>query len=82
VAEKGEAGAPEAAPFLAKATRTGNRYRMHVEEPELYATLEQLKNVGARILSVTQMKATLEEFFMGLISADRAQANAVDVSGK
>jgi hypothetical protein len=55
---------------------------MHVEETELYATLEQLKNAGARILSVTQMKATLEEFFMGLISADRAQANAVDVYGK
>jgi hypothetical protein len=55
---------------------------MHVEEPELYATLEQLKNAGARILSVTQIKASLEEFFMGLISADRAQANAVDVSGK
>ena len=27
------------AALLAKATRTGNRYRMHVEEAELYATL-------------------------------------------
>jgi hypothetical protein len=77
-----KAGATGPAALLGKATRTGNRYRMHVEETELYATLEQLKNAGARILSVTQMKATLEEFFMGLISADRAQANAVDVYGK
>jgi len=77
-----KAGAAGAAALLGKVTRTGNRYRMHVEETELYATLEQLKNAGARILSVTQMKATLEEFFMGLISADRAQANAVDVYGK
>jgi ABC-2 type transport system ATP-binding protein len=77
-----KANEPGAAGLLSKATRTGNRYRMHVEEPELYATLEQLKNAGARILSVTQIKASLEEFFMGLISADRAQANAVDVSGK
>jgi ABC-2 type transport system ATP-binding protein len=68
--------------LLSKATKTGNRYRMHVEESELYATLDQLRDAGARILSVTQMKASLEEFFMGLISADRAQANAVDVHGK
>jgi ABC-2 type transport system ATP-binding protein len=77
-----KASAPGAAALLSKATRTGNRYRMHVEEADLYATLDQLKNAGARILSVTQMKASLEEFFMGLISADRAQATAVDVHGK
>jgi len=77
-----KAGASGATALLSKATRTGNRYRMHIEEAELYATLEQLKNVGARILSVTQVKASLEEFFMGLISADRARAAAVDVHGK
>jgi hypothetical protein len=31
---------------------------------------------------VTQVKATLEEFFMNLVEADRAQAAAVEVSGK
>jgi hypothetical protein len=55
---------------------------MHIEEAQLYATLNQLKDAGARILSVTQIKASLEEFFMGLVSADRARANAVDVYGK
>jgi ABC-2 type transport system ATP-binding protein len=78
----GAVSAPNATALLSKAAKTGNRYRMHVEESELYATLDQLRDAGARILSVTQMKASLEEFFMGLISADRAQANAVDVSGK
>ena len=76
------ASTPRSAALLGTAMKTGNRYRMHVEESELYATLDQLRETGARILSVTQMKASLEEFFMGLISADRAQANAVDVSGK
>src|SRR5882724_8768846 len=32
------------------ATRTGNRYRMRVEEAELYATIEKLREAGARIL--------------------------------
>jgi hypothetical protein len=31
---------------------------------------------------VAQVKATLEEFFMNLVEADRAQAAAVEVSGK
>src|SRR6202166_688171 len=63
-----------ASTLLEKATRTGNRYRLHVEEDELYPTIETLRETGARILSVTQMKASLEEYFMHLIAADRAQA--------
>jgi hypothetical protein len=41
-----------------------------------------LRTAGARVLSVSQVKATLEEFFMDLVEADRAQASAVEVSGK
>src|ERR1700730_5322596 len=70
------------APLLAKATKTGDYYRLQVAEGELYAAIEQLRGAGARILSVTQVKATLEEFFMNLVEADRAQAAAVEVSGK
>jgi ABC-2 type transport system ATP-binding protein len=70
------------APLLAKATRTGDRYRLQVPEEELYGAIEQLRAAGAKILSVTQVKATLEEFFMNLVEADRAQAAAVEVSGK
>jgi ABC-2 type transport system ATP-binding protein len=74
--------AGEVATLLQTATRTGNRYRMRMEEAELYATIEKLRQAGAQILQVTQIKASLEEYFMHLIEADRAQAAAVDVSGK
>jgi ABC-2 type transport system ATP-binding protein len=68
--------------LLGKATQTGTRYRMQVAEADVYATLQQLCGIRARILSVTQVKATLEEYFMHLVEADRAQAPAVEVSGK
>src|SRR5215467_3515483 len=71
-----------ASPLLAKATRTGDRYRLQVSEAELYGAIEQLQAAGAKILSVVQVKATLEEFFMDLVEADRAQATAVEVSGE
>jgi ABC-2 type transport system ATP-binding protein len=72
----------DAAALLGKATRTGNRYRMQVGEEEVYVTLDQLGKMGAKILSVSQVKASLEEYFMHLVEADRAQAAAVEVSGK
>ena len=71
-----------AAAVIAKATKTGDRYRLQVSEEELYPALEQLRGAGAKILSVAQVKASLEEYFMHLIEADRAQAAAVEVSGK
>jgi ABC-2 type transport system ATP-binding protein len=75
-------GAAKGFPLLERATRTGERYRVHVSEGELYGALDELKRAGARILSVAQIKQTLEEFFMNLVEADRAQASAVEVSGK
>ena len=74
--------AESAATIFAKATKTGDRYQLKVAEEELYAALEQLKGAGARILSVVQVKPSLEEYFMHLIEAGRAQAAAVEVSGK
>jgi ABC-type multidrug transport system ATPase subunit len=75
-------GSVNAGAIIAKATKTGDRYRMQVPEEELYAALEQLRGLGAKILSVAQVKASLEEYFMHLIEGDRAQAAAVEVSGK
>ena len=68
--------------ILARATRTGDRYRLQVPEEELYAELEQLRAAGAKILSVLRVKPSLEEYFMNLIEAGRAQAAAIEVSGK
>ena len=70
------------AEILAKAMKTGERYRLEVAEADLYGALEQLRAAGGRILSVAQVKPTLEEYFMHLIAADRAQAPAIEVSGK
>jgi ABC-2 type transport system ATP-binding protein len=75
-------GAAGNLPLLEKATRTGERYRVQLPETGLYAALDALKAAGARILSVTQIKPTLEEYFMHLVENDRAQASAVEVSGK
>jgi ABC-2 type transport system ATP-binding protein len=74
--------APAGNALFAKATRTGDRYRLQVAEEELYSAIEQIRGSNARILSVTQVKASLEEYFMHLVEADRAQAAAVEVSGK
>jgi len=68
--------------LLSQATQTGKRYRLQVAEDEVYATVEQLRSAGAKILSMTQVKASLEEYFMHLVETDRAQAAAVEVSGK
>ena len=69
-------------PLLEKASKTGERYRVQLPESELYRYLDELKAANARVLSVVQIKPTLEEFFMNLVDADRAQANAVEVSGR
>jgi len=66
----------------AKATKSGANYRMSVSEAELYAALDELRGASATIISVTQIKPTLEDFFMELVGKDRAQAAAVEVSGQ
>ena len=68
--------------LVAGATRTGSRYRLEVAEAELYAALEQLRGSNARVLSVAQLKPTLEDYFFELVGCERAGAFAVDVSEK
>jgi ABC-2 type transport system ATP-binding protein len=75
-------GAAKRFALMDRATRTGERYRVQVSEGELHAALDELNGVGARILLVAQIKPTLEDFFMHLVEVDRAQASAVEVSGK
>jgi len=66
----------------AKATKSGANYRMSINEADLYAALEELRGAGAKVISLTQIKPTLEDFFMELVGKDRAQAAAVEVSGQ
>jgi ABC-2 type transport system ATP-binding protein len=66
----------------ARATKSGANYRISVSELDLYTALEELRGAGAKIISVTQIKPTLEDFFMELVGKDRAQAAAIEVSGQ
>ncbi len=70
------AGVASGSALVAQATRTGDRYRLHVEESGLYAAIEQLRAASAKILSVSQVKPSLEEYFMHVVEADRKQAAA------
>ena len=73
-------GLPQKIP--ANATKSGAGYRLSVAETDLYDTLGSLRAAQAKILSVTQIKPTLEDFFMELVGKDHAQAAAIEVSGK
>jgi ABC-2 type transport system ATP-binding protein len=68
--------------FRGKAAKSGSNYRLDVAETDLYPAMEELRAAGAKIISVTQIKPTLEDFFLELVGKDRAQASAVEVSGK
>jgi ABC-2 type transport system ATP-binding protein len=75
-------GAAMAEKVRAKASRAGANFRLNASEAELYAVMEELRAAGAKVISVTQIKPTLEDFFMELVGKDRAQAAAIEVSGK
>jgi ABC-2 type transport system ATP-binding protein len=72
---------PEGSPLPAGAVPSGARYRLNVGQEELYPAIERLRAAGARVVSVTQIKPTLEDFFLELVGKDRTQAAAVEVSG-
>ena len=75
-------GSAQTAAIFGKATKSGSTYRLSVDEAKLYAAMEELRGAGAKVISVTQIKPTLEDFFMEMVGKDRAQAAAVEVSGK
>jgi ABC-2 type transport system ATP-binding protein len=76
------AGRDIPAAFSARATRTGDRCRIEVPESELYAALDELRLAEARILSVTQLKPTLEDFFLKLVGREKEPDYATEVSGR
>ena len=70
------------AAVLAKSSQSGSCFAMRVPEDSVYAALEELRAAGAKIISISQVKPTLEEYFMHLVAKDRAQASAIEVSEK
>lgn len=59
-----------------RATKIGERYRIEVQETQLYATLEQLRGYDARILSVSPVRPTLEDYFLQLVGRQGASGTA------
>ena len=76
-----EAGEGSALPrkLAEGATRVGGRYRIEVPEAGLYAALEQLRDCQARILAVSAIRSTLEDYFFRLVDRERAQSHGVEV---
>jgi len=64
------------------ASSIGERYRVEVQEEQLYSALEQLRNCEARILSVTPLRPTLEDYFMKLVARDKAAAHPAGGSAR
>lgn len=62
------------------ATRIGGRCRVEVPEQDLYGALEQLRGVQARILSVSPVHPTLEEYFFRLVGGQAAPRGLEEIS--
>src|SRR5271154_5407916 len=60
-------GRPLPAGLAKDAARIGGRYRVEVPEDGLYGALEQLHGCEARILSVSSVRPTLEDYFFRLV---------------
>ena len=60
-------GRPLPAALAANSTRIGGRTRLTVPEDQLYASLDHLRGCAARILSVSPVHPTLEDYFLELV---------------
>jgi ABC-2 type transport system ATP-binding protein len=69
-----------------RASPSGSRYRIEAPEAELYELLGVLRDCGARIHSVMQLRPTLEDFFFRLVGREKekdiAASYAVELSGR
>jgi ABC-2 type transport system ATP-binding protein len=62
------------------ATRIGGRCRVEVPEERLYGALEQLRSCEARILSVSPVHPTLEDYFFRLVGGPEASRGLEEIS--
>jgi len=80
------AGAATQGNLIAGATRVGSAYRVVVSEAQVYEALEELKAAGARIVAVTQIKPTIEDYFFRLAAqgdpAAKKISHAIDVTAE
>jgi ABC-2 type transport system ATP-binding protein len=64
--------------IAARATQIGGRHRMEIPEAQIYCALDQLRSCEARILSISPLRPTLEDYFMQMVGRERAVAHAVE----
>lgn len=65
-----------------KAATIGGGYRMEVSEAELYPALAQLESCNARILSISPVRPTLEDYFLRLVGHEENVAPEVEVNSR
>jgi ABC-2 type transport system ATP-binding protein len=66
--------------LAARVTRIGGRCHMEVPEAELYAALDGLRSCDARILSVSPVRPTLEDYFLRLVGNEHPSSHGVEVA--
>lgn len=71
-------GCPLSSSLSHRATPVGGRYRVEIPEAELYGTLDDLRACSARILSVSPVRPTLEDYFLGLVERKTESAAPVE----
>ena len=68
--------------LIEKAAAIGGRYRMEVPEIGLYPVLAQLESCDARILSVSPVRPTLEDYFLRLVGREETPTQEVEVHSR
>lgn len=68
--------------FADRATVTGRRCRIEVPEAELYSVIEELRRSQARILSVSPLRPTLEDYFFGLVGREKTASHGPEVNAR
>jgi len=63
-------------------TRIGGRFRVEVPEAQLYAALDELRDCDAKILSVSPVRPTLEDYFLRLVNNERPVSHGVEVTAR
>lgn len=67
-------------PLATHATQIGGRYRITVAEGDLYAAIDRLRSAEARILSMTPVRPTLEDYFIRLVGREAAATREEEVA--
>ncbi|MGA9885551.1 MAG: ABC transporter ATP-binding protein [Candidatus Acidiferrales bacterium] len=75
-------GRPLSSNLAHRATPVGGRYRIQLPEAEIYGTLDELRDCSARILSVSPVRPTLEDYFLGLVERQPESSAPVEANAQ